>query len=129
MHFWEVFAARKCKELKPARSRQVRRPLSQETDRNGPARMPAVPGETTTGPDARAKASDIVALYADDSDLKELVDKASAILKDLASKPGSPGRNGLTTRVVSPFGERRGVRRSAAATVPKIASLSFSAAP
>ena len=47
--------------------------------------------EQNDRPDARAKALDITALYGEYSDLKELVDKARAMLKDLASKPGGPG--------------------------------------
>jgi hypothetical protein len=86
-HIWEVLAARKCKELKPR--------LPEKFDPNYrkglvQAKLLECQGylDQNNRPDARAVASDIVALYGDDSELKALVDKARAILKDLTSKPG-----------------------------------------
>jgi eukaryotic-like serine/threonine-protein kinase len=88
LHFWEVFAARKCKELKPRvpdkYDANYRKKLIETALQQCQQWL-----EQNNRPDARATAADIVALYGDDSDLKELVDKARAI-KDAASKPSGP---------------------------------------
>ena len=90
LHFWEVFAARKCKELKPRVSdkydAQYRKHLIEAALQECQQFL-----DQSDRPDARAKAADVVALYGDDSDLKELVDKARAMVKDLGSKPSGPG--------------------------------------
>jgi hypothetical protein len=86
LHFWEVFAARKCKELKP------RVPNKYDPNYRNNLVQTALQDcqqflDMNDRPDARARVADVVALYGEDADLKLLVDKARAIQKDMTSKP------------------------------------------
>jgi predicted Ser/Thr protein kinase len=83
-HFWEVFAAWKCKALEshlPAKEEpHARKNLVQEAVEAAQMRADAAPL------DARAIALNVVALYGDDSDLKSLVDKARQVVEVVKKK-------------------------------------------
>jgi eukaryotic-like serine/threonine-protein kinase len=79
LHFWQVFAAHKCKDLK------ARLPKEEDPDarkKRVEAALEACQQRLDQGdrPAARAIASDVVALYKDDSDLKTQVEKARQVL-------------------------------------------------
>jgi len=89
LHFWEVFAAWKCKELLPhkddTQSDAARKKLVQ-------AALDAARALYEGGRllQARPIALNIVALYGDDSDLKSRTDKTRLMVKDLAGKLNAP---------------------------------------
>ncbi len=89
LHFWEVFAAWKCKELKP----------NMDATESADARKKLVQGALDAAQDfydngrlldARPIVLSIAALYGDDPDLKTQTDKARAMAKDLAGKLNAP---------------------------------------
>ena len=85
MHFWEVFAAWKCKELQPNKdateSADARKKLVQ--DALDAAQVLYDNGRLL---EARPIVLSIAALYGDDPDLKPQADKARLMAKDLAAQ-------------------------------------------
>ncbi len=89
LHFWGVFAAWKCKELKPKK----------DATESADARKKLVRGALDAAQvfydngrlvDARPIVLSIAALYGDDADLKEQADTARLMAKDLAGKLNAP---------------------------------------
>ena len=89
LHFWEVFAAWKCRELKAhvpdTADPNARKKLVQDA-------LDAAQAFYDSGRllDARPIVQSIVALYGDDPDLKPQVDKALVMKKDLEHKLNTP---------------------------------------